>query len=139
MNQPESHRTHQVEILPAQIDKLDGRLKQIEVVTEAIEKITQQGIEVFSKYLENKTEGEKKSIEIANEKHKREVELQDKQHKRAVLATLLAAGSIFILVVFAMIKNEIDLAKNILGSSLAIAAGAGIKGIFTNQKSSKPE
>ena len=122
--------TPPAEILPAQIERLDSRLKQIEKIAETVESIAENGFAAATKYLESKAEKDRKEAEAADEQHQREIELQDKLHKRSVVVLSLIVVVVFILVVIAMVMGQFDLVKIILGSSLAVAGGAGIAGLF---------
>ena len=122
--------TPAAELLPAQIEKLDNRLKQIEKIAETVESITEKGLAAATKYLESKAETERQEAVAANAQHQREIELQDKQHKRSVLVLSLTVLVVFTLVVIAMFMGQFDLVKIILGSSVAVAGGAGIANLF---------
>ena len=120
----------QTEILPAQIERLDNRLRQIEKIAETVESITEKGLEAATKYIESKAERDSQDAETADAQHKREIELQDKKHKRAVVVLSGITTLVFILVITAMILRQYDLVKIILGSGLAVAGGAGISNLF---------
>lgn len=122
--------TPQAEVLPAQIERIDTRLKQLEKVAETVESITKNGLDAATKYFESKAEKDRQEAEAADARHRREIELQDKIHKRSTLALSLITFFIFVLVVAAMYLGQVELAKIILGSSLAVAGGAGIGNLF---------
>ncbi|NSL56872.1 hypothetical protein [Uliginosibacterium aquaticum] len=120
----------QAEILPAQIERLDSRLKQIEKIAGTVEVVAEKGFEAVSKYFESKTEQEKKEAEAADAQHKREIELQDKKHKRATIILGVVSLLVFILVISSLYLSQFELVKYILGSSLAVAGGAGLSNLF---------
>lgn len=122
--------TPPAEVLPAQIERLDSRLRQIEKIAETVESIAENGFAAATKYLESKAESERKEAETADAQHQREIEFQDKLHKRSVVALSLIVLAVFTLVVIAMFMGQFELVKIILGSSLAVAGGAGIAGLF---------
>lgn len=122
--------TPQAELLPAQIERLDSRLKQIEKIAETVESITKGGLEAATKYLESKAETERQAAERANAQHQREIELQDRQHKRSIVVLSLMVLVVFSLVVICMFMGQFDLVKIILGSSLAVAGGVGVANLF---------
>jgi len=122
--------TPQVELLPAKIESLDSRLKQIEKIAETVESITKGGLEAATKYLESKAETERQAAEKANAQHQREIELSDRQHKRSVIVLSLIVLSVFTLVTICMFMGQFELVKIILGSSLAVAGGAGMTNLF---------
>lgn len=126
--------TPPAEILPAQIERLDSRLKQIEKVAETVESITKNGLEAATKYFESKAERDRLEAEAVDAQHKREIELQDKIHSRSAVVLSLIALLVFILVIVAMYFGQIELAKIILGSSLAVAGGAGIGNLFRGSR-----
>jgi len=66
--------------------------------------------------------------------HQREVDLQDKLHKRSVVVLFGVVSLVFVLLIYAMVLKEFDLVKIILGSSLAVAGGAGIANLFKGKK-----
>jgi hypothetical protein len=129
MNEPQVVNPH-TEILPAQIERLDNRLKQIEKIAETVESITEKGLEAATKYFESKAELERQDAETADAQHKREIELQDKKHQRSVIVLSIITTLVFILVFAAMYMGQYELVKIILGSSLAVAGGAGLANLF---------
>lgn len=118
------------EVLPAQIERLDNRLKQIERIAGTVESIAENGFAAATKYLESKAETERKQAEAQDAQHQREIELQDRLHKRSVVVLSLIVFVVFVLVITAMIMAQFELVKIILGSSLALAGGAGMAGLF---------
>lgn len=124
----------QAELLPAQIERIDTRLRQIEKIAETVESITEKGLEAATRYLENKAETDRQAAEAANAQHQREIEVQDKQHKRSVIVLSLIVLVVFSLIVIAMLMAQFELAKIILGSSLAVAGGAGITNLFRGSR-----
>lgn len=120
----------QTEILPAQIERLDNRLKQIEKIAETIESVAEKGLEAATKYFESKAERERQDAESADAQHKREIELQDNKHKRSIVVLSIIVTWIFILVFAALYVGQYELVKIILGSSLAVAGGAGLTNLF---------
>lgn len=121
--------------IPTQLERLDNRVRQIEKIAETIEKVTASAVDVATKYIESKAEKDRKDTEVADAQHQRETETQDKQHKRTMMVLTMVIGMIFCLVVISLLKNQFDLVKVILGSSLAVAGGAGLAGML--RKSSK--
>lgn len=121
------------ELLPAQIERLDSRLKQIEKIAETVESITGKGLIAATKYFEKKAEQDRIEAEAADAQHLREIELQDKLHKRSVSMLSLIILVVFVLVITAMVMGQFELVKIILGSSLAVAGGAGMAGLFRNK------
>lgn len=122
------------EILPAQIERIDSRLRQIEKIAETVEVITEKGFDAASKYFESKADREKQEAEMKDAQHQREVDLQDKLHKRSIVVLFGVVSLVFILLIYAMVLKEFDLVKIILGSSLAVAGGAGIANLFKGKK-----
>lgn len=122
--------TSQTELLPAQIERMDNRLKQIEKIAETVESITEKGLEAATKYLENKAETDRCAAETKNAQHQREIELQDKQHKRSTIVLSLIVSIVFVLIIVSMYMQQFELVKIILNSSLAVAGGAGLSSIF---------
>lgn len=107
----------------AELISFDQRLQNIEKITSTIDNVTGKALESWAHYLEQK-----------NESHKREIETQNTQHKRASYILLTSIVLVFILLMSAMLKGQYDLVKIILGSSLALAAGAGISTAFMSKK-----
>lgn len=118
------------EVLTAQIERIDTRLRQIEKIAETVEAISKTGLEAATKYIESQTEAKRLATTSAEAQHQKELDHQDIKHKRntQLLAGILAG--IFILVLVSMYMQQYDLVKIILGSSLAVAAGAGLSNIF---------
>lgn len=126
----ESVTSPAMEVLPAQIERLDTRLKQIERIAGTVESIAENGFAAATKYLESKAETERKQAEAEDAQHQREIELQDRLHKRSVVVLSLIVFVVFVLVITAMFMGQFELVKIILGSSLAVAGGAGMAGLF---------
>lgn len=101
----------------------DQRLQNIEKITNTIDNVAGKALESWTHYLEQK-----------NESQKREIETHNTQHKRASLILLTSIILVFVLLMVAMFKEQYNLVKIILGSSLALAAGAGISTAFKARK-----
>lgn len=103
----------------AELVSFDQRLQNIEKITNTIDNVAGKALESWTHYLEQK-----------NESQKREIETHNTQHKRASLILLTSIVLVFVLLMVAMFEEQYDLVKIILGSSLALAAGAGISTAF---------
>ena len=119
-----------------EIERINEKVKNIEQIANTIEKLAEHGLESWDKYLIQKDEREKRDAGLASAKHERELELESKVNKRAMI---ILGGSIFsvvLLILVAMLKDQNELVKIILTSSLAIAGGAGITNMFKKSKNS---
>lgn len=105
--------------LPANIEQLNARMKNIEQVAQTVEAIAEKGFASIDTYFKNKAEQEKLDLE-----------LEDKQHKRAIIVLSTVIAVVFVLLMTAMVLKQYDLVKIILGSTLAVGGGAGIAGLF---------
>jgi cation transport ATPase len=112
--------------LPKSIEQLNVRMKHIETIAETIEKVAEKGFATAEKYFDNKAEQEKLDSELS-----------DAQHKRSVSILLVVILLVFVLTMAAMVLKQFDLAKIILGSTLAVGGGAGITTLLKKNPSSK--
>ena len=92
---------------------------------EALRDVTQ----VFQSLGEAYFEAQENAIELKRE----ELRLYDQQHKRGTRLVMVALSGILAICGGAMYQGEIELLKWILGSGLAVAAGASIKQVFTRK------
>jgi len=102
-----------------EIASLEHRLKNVEKISSTIESVVEKGVESWSHYLEKKNEEKKHEINILNE-----------QHKRGSKILLTSIVFIFILLIIAMLKDQYELVKVILGLGLSVAAGSGLTTLF---------
>lgn len=107
----------------AELVSFDHRLQNIEKITNTIDNVAGKALESWTHYLEQK-----------NESEKREIETHNMQHKRASRILLTSIVLVFILLMVSIFKEQYDLVKIILGSSLALAAGAGLSTAFKTKK-----
>jgi len=101
------------------INLIDQRLKNVEHIANTIDNVSEKALESWTHYLEQK-----------NEQEKRETENHNIQHKRASQILAVSIVLVFILLITSIFKEQYELVKIILGSSLAIAAGAGLSNVF---------
>ena len=106
-----------------EIVSLDARLQNVEKIANTIDNVAGKALESWSHYLEQK-----------NEQEKREIETHNIQHKRASLILVISIILVFALIMVAILKEQYELVKIILGSSLALAAGAGLTTVFKGRK-----
>jgi hypothetical protein len=107
----------------AELVSFDQRLTNIEKITSTIDHVADKALESWSHYLAQK-----------NESEKREIETHNIQHKRASQILLISIVLVFSLLMVSIFKEQYDLVKMILGSSLALAAGAGLSTVFKTRK-----
>lgn len=103
----------------AELVSFDQRLTNIEKITNTVDHVADKALESWSHYLGQK-----------NESEKREIETRNIQHKRASQILLVSIILVFTLLMVSIFKDQYDLVKIILGSSLALAAGAGLSSAF---------
>jgi hypothetical protein len=101
------------------------RLQNIEQLIETIGQVADKGVESWSQSQKRKAEGEE---------HARNVE--DMQHRRACWILAYACALVFGLAAFSLWKDQYELVRLILSSSLAVAAGAGLTSVFRAKKPS---
>lgn len=112
--------------LPKTIEQLNVRMKHIETIAETVEMVAEKGFSTVESYFDKKAEQEKLDSE-----------LYDAQHKRAVFVLFGIVFLIFSIIMTAMILNQFDLVKIILGSALAVGSGAGITSLFKKSSNSR--
>lgn len=106
--------------------EIDQRLKSVEQIVEVVKHVSDKAVDSWSKYLEQKSQQAEK-----------ELALTDAQHKRSSGVMVYVISVIFILCVISLLKEQYDLVKLIIGSSLAVGAGAGLNTLFKGKRSEK--
>lgn len=119
-----------------EIERINEKVKNIEQIASTIETLAEHGLESWDKYLTQKDEGEKREADISLTKHQRELELENLVHKRSMIILGGCLISVVLLILVAMLKDQNELVKIILGSTLAVAGGAGITNMFKKNKDS---
>lgn len=119
-----------------ELEKINGRVNNIEQIASTIETLAEHGLESWDKYLTQKDEQEKRNAELAQIQHQRELELEDKIHKRSIVILGIFVSFIFLLILVALLKEQNELVKIILTSSFAVAGGAGLVSLFKKNKNS---
>ena len=110
---------------PTQMQQVEG-MEQALARAEAAQQVRdliQNGLALAKQYIEANT---------ANAG--RRAELDDKRHKRSVLALVVAVGAVFVLCLVSLMLHEGEMAKLVLQSGLAVAAGAGVAGLWRSGK-----
>jgi hypothetical protein len=110
------------DLLPKQVER-DGELasidKNIAHISSTIENVANNAFKSWSEHLEFKA------------KHaEQELKVSDRQHKRTTILLFITIAFVFSLLVMAMYKEQYELVKIILGSALAVAAGAGLTSLL---------
>ncbi len=109
-----------------QFVEIAKRLENVEKVVDVIEHLSARAADSWKHYLQEKaTSDEKAQI------------LDDRQNKRAVFIVCYSITSVGALCILALWKDQYELVKLILSSSLALAAGAGVTSVW--KKSRKRE
>jgi len=108
--------------LPTQLEK-EGELasidKNIAHISSTIENVANNAFKSWSEHLEFKA------------KHAdQELKISDRQHKRTSILLFITIAFVFSLLAMAMHKEQYELVKIILGSTLAVAAGAGLTSLL---------
>lgn len=122
------------ELIPAKIETIDNRLKHVEKIASTVESIAEKGFAAAAEYFKAKEERERAAALARNETHEREISFQDKSHKRSVIVLITIVSMVFILVLVSIYFGQIEMAKTILTSSLAVAGGAGAANLFRGGK-----
>jgi hypothetical protein len=104
--------------------QVSRRLQNIEQLIETIRQVADKGVESWSQSQIRKAEGEE---------HARN--LEDAQHRRACWVLAYLSALVCGLAAFSLWKDQYELVRLILSSSLAVAAGAGLTSIFRAKKS----
>jgi hypothetical protein len=106
------------ENLPMRIEAEESLSNISKVITD-LKPILEKGIDAFTEYYSKKSD-----IEI------RTIEVDDKKHKRSIYLLYFVIGFVFVLCTISVFLNQIEYAKVIVNSVLAVAAGIGIKSMF---------
>ena len=118
-----------------ELERINDRVKNIEQIATTIESLADHGLKSWEKYLDQKNEREKREADVQVKLHEKEIEVEDRKHKRSIIVLFICIFIVFILLLTAMIIGQYDLVKVILGSSLAVAGGAGITSMLKRGKS----
>lgn len=122
------------ELIPAKIETMDARLRHIEKIAGTVEAIAEKGFEAAAQYFKAKEDRERAEAQAENERHEREISFQSASQKRSVITLIIIISMVFSLVLVSLYLNQIDMAKTILTSSLAVAGGAGAANLFKGGK-----
>lgn len=106
-----------------EIVEIDQRLRNVEQIVDVVKHVSDKAVDSWSKYLEQKSQQADKELALA-----------DAQHKRSSVVMAYVISVVFILCVIALFKDQYELVKIIIGSSLAVGAGAGIRTLFRGKK-----
>jgi hypothetical protein len=106
--------------------EIDKRLKNVEQIVDIVKHVSSKAVDSWTKYLEQKSQQAQKESFLA-----------DAQHQRAIKVLAYLVSLIFILTVIALFQHQYELVQIIIGSSLGVAAGAGIRSIFKGKIDSK--
>src|SRR5262245_37865114 len=98
------------------------RLNNLERLYDTIAHVADVAQETIAEYFKEKT---------ATEKEARRIE--DSAHKRVTLALGYVVTLVFLLSLIALLKNQYELVKLILGSSILLTAGAGLNALIRNK------
>ncbi len=98
---------------------MERRLVNIERIAESFENVAAQAVELGKKYFELKADEQRASLET-----------EDKQHKRSTQTILILVGAVFAFCLVALVMHQNDLVKTVFQSSIAVAAGAGLVGLW---------
>lgn len=104
---------------PVGIVEIDQRLKNIEKIVDVVKHVSDRAVESWNKNLEQKTQQAEK-----------EAALVDAQHRRSTMVLVYVISTILILCLVSLFKEQYELVKIIIGSSLALGAGAGMSAFF---------
>lgn len=121
-NNQELPMPHQTEIV-----EIDQRLRNVEQIVDVVKHVSDKAVDSWAKYLEQKTQQAEKESTLA-----------DFQHKRSTGVLVYVVSLVFMLCVIALFKEQYELVKLIIGSSLAVGAGAGLHTLFKGKQSEKP-
>lgn len=122
-NRQQNDNTESKRVDRSELISVNQRLQNVEKIANTIDNVAGKALESWQHYLDQK-----------NEQEKREIENHNIQNKRAIQVLVISLILIFIMVMFAMFKEQYDIVKIILGSYLALAAGAGIATNFRTKK-----
>jgi amino acid permease len=103
--------------------EMDQRLKSVEQIVDVVKHVSDQVVDSWGSYLEQKTR-----------QAKVESELSDNQHKRASRALVYVVTLVFVLCIASIFKEEYELAKLIIGSAIAVGAGSGLTTLMRGKK-----
>ena len=109
-----------------EIVEIDQRLRNVEQIVDVIKHVSDKAVDSWGKYLEQKTQQAEKESAFA-----------DSQHKRSAGVLVYVVSLVFVLCIVSLLKEQYELVKLIIGSSLAVGAGAGLQSIFKVKKSEK--
>jgi hypothetical protein len=98
------------------------RLNNLEKLYDTIVHVADAAQETIAEYFKEKT---------ATEKETRRIE--DSAHKRVTLVLGYVVTLVFMLSLIALLKNQFELVKLILGSSILLTAGAGLNALIRNK------
>jgi uncharacterized membrane protein len=119
-DEPESSEV--VMVSEAEMREVGVRLHHLERIHDTITHIADGALDTFSAWAE-KDAGLRKEAQ----------ENEDKAHKRVTTALVYIITLVFALSLAALLKNQFELVKLILTSSLAVAAGAGLTSLIRNK------
>ena len=103
--------------------EVSRRLQNIERLIETVGQVADKGVESWAQSQIRKAEGEE---------HARN--LEDTQHRRVCSVLVYSSTLVFGLAAFSLWKDQYELVRLILSSSLAVAAGAGLSSLFKTKK-----
>ncbi len=106
-----------------ELTQVARRLENIERLVETVEHVADKGVESWNEYLKQKSSGEE---------HARK--LEDLQHRRVCWVLSYACALVFGLAGFSLWKDQYELVRLILSSSLAVAAGAGLTAVLRGSR-----
>lgn len=109
-----------------EIVEIDQRLRNVEQIVDVVKHVSDKAVDSWSKYLEQKAQQAEKELALA-----------DAQHKRSSGVMVYVISVVFILCIISLFKEQYELVKLIIGSSLAVGAGAGLHTLFKGKQSEK--
>jgi len=121
MNEKEIEVSKKTEIV-----EIDQRLRNVEQILDVVKHVSDTAVHSWTKYLEQKSQQEQKQSSLA-----------DAQHQRASKVLVYLVSLVFVLTLIALFQRQYDVVQIIIGSSLGVAAGAGMRSIFKGKLDSK--
>lgn len=112
------------ESVETEVVEINKRVQNVEKLMETVKEIGNQAIELGKDY-----------IKETHESNRVQMKHEDAQHQRAVRVLVFFVAVLFTFSTIALLSNKIDIVKIVLQSSLGVAAGTGIAGLYGSRKS----
>jgi hypothetical protein len=111
-----------VMVSEAEMREVGARLHHLERIHDTITHIADGALDTFSAWAEKDAALRKEAQEN-----------DDKAHKRVTTALVYIITLVFTLSLVSLLKNQFELVKLILGSSILLTAGAGLNALIRNK------